>query len=144
MVPSARLRILLDYRPALRQRTGVGESAHQMASALARRAYEADVTLFSSSWKDRLDATVVPRAATVDARIPVRVLNLFWHRLGWPPVELFGVRADAEGAPEALADAGADLRDRIGAVYSVGLFAVTFVVTALQFSILERRVHYAN
>ena len=32
----------------------------------------------------------------------------------------------------------------IGAVYSVGLFAVTFVVTALQFSILERRVHYAN
>lgn len=32
----------------------------------------------------------------------------------------------------------------IGAVYSVGLFAVTFVVTALQFAILERRVHYAN
>jgi sn-glycerol 3-phosphate transport system permease protein len=31
----------------------------------------------------------------------------------------------------------------IGAVYSVGLFAVTFVVTALQFAILERRVHYA-
>jgi len=32
----------------------------------------------------------------------------------------------------------------IGAVYSVGLFAVTFVVTALQFAILDRRVHYAN
>jgi sn-glycerol 3-phosphate transport system permease protein len=32
----------------------------------------------------------------------------------------------------------------IGAVYSVGLFAVTFVATALQFAILERRVHYAN
>ena len=94
MVPSGRLRILLDYRPALRQRTGVGEYAHQMASALARRAHEADVTLFSSSWKDRLDVAVVPRAATVDARIPVRVLNLLWHRLGWPPVELFGVRPD--------------------------------------------------
>lgn len=94
MVPSGRLRILLDYRPALRQRTGVGEYAHQMASALARRADEADVTLFSSSWKDRLDPTAVPRAATVDARIPVRVLNLLWHRLGWPPVELFRVRPD--------------------------------------------------
>jgi sn-glycerol 3-phosphate transport system permease protein len=32
----------------------------------------------------------------------------------------------------------------IGAVYSVGLFAVTFVVTALQFLLLERRVHYAQ
>jgi sn-glycerol 3-phosphate transport system permease protein len=32
----------------------------------------------------------------------------------------------------------------IGAVYSVGLFVVTVVVTALQFVILERRVHYAR
>lgn len=32
----------------------------------------------------------------------------------------------------------------IGAVYSVGLFFVTLVVTALQFLILERRVHYAQ
>jgi sn-glycerol 3-phosphate transport system permease protein len=32
----------------------------------------------------------------------------------------------------------------IGAVYSVGLFVITFVVTALQFLILERRVHYVN
>ena len=94
MVPSARLRILLDYRPALRERTGVGEYAHQMASALARRAGEADVTLFSSSWKDRLDATAVSGAAAIDARVPVRILNLAWHRLGWPPVELFGARPD--------------------------------------------------
>jgi sn-glycerol 3-phosphate transport system permease protein len=32
----------------------------------------------------------------------------------------------------------------IGAVYSVGLFFVTLAVTALQFIILERRVHYAR
>jgi hypothetical protein len=32
----------------------------------------------------------------------------------------------------------------IGAVYSVGLFFVTLVVTVLQFVILERRVHYAQ
>ncbi|MCB0977268.1 MAG: sugar ABC transporter permease [Acidimicrobiales bacterium] len=31
-----------------------------------------------------------------------------------------------------------------GAVLSVGLFVVTFVVTALQFAILDRRVHYDN
>jgi sn-glycerol 3-phosphate transport system permease protein len=32
----------------------------------------------------------------------------------------------------------------IGAVYSVGLFFITLAVTALQFVILERRVHYAR
>lgn len=32
----------------------------------------------------------------------------------------------------------------IGAVFSVGLFFVTLVVTVLQFVILERRVHYAQ
>jgi sn-glycerol 3-phosphate transport system permease protein len=32
----------------------------------------------------------------------------------------------------------------IGAVYSVGLFGVTLVVTGLQFLILERRVHYGD
>jgi glycosyltransferase involved in cell wall biosynthesis len=93
MVPSGGLRILLDYRPALRHRTGVGEYAHQMATALARRP-EAAVTLFSSSWKDRLRPDVVPGAATIDARVPVRALNLLWHRLEWPPVEMFGAHAD--------------------------------------------------
>jgi glycosyltransferase involved in cell wall biosynthesis len=88
------LRILLDYRPALRQRTGVGEYAHQMAAAIARRGDEAAVTLFSSSWKDRLLPGTVPGAAVVDARVPVRILNLLWHRLGWPPVETFGPTPD--------------------------------------------------
>ncbi|HYT75850.1 MAG TPA: glycosyltransferase family 1 protein, partial [Vicinamibacterales bacterium] len=44
-------------------------------------------TIFSSSWKDRLTAGRVPNAAVVDSRIPVRVLNAAWHRLGWPPIE---------------------------------------------------------
>jgi sn-glycerol 3-phosphate transport system permease protein len=32
----------------------------------------------------------------------------------------------------------------VGAVYSVGLFGVTLIATALQFVVLERRVHYAQ
>lgn len=93
MLPSGRLRILVDYRPALRQRTGVGEYAHQLAAALARRAGDVDVTLFSSSWKDRLAPDAVPGAAVVDAKVPVKVLNFAWHRLGWPPVETLGATA---------------------------------------------------
>jgi glycosyltransferase involved in cell wall biosynthesis len=84
------LRILLDYRPALRERTGVGEYVHEIAGALMRHLGPADaLTLFSSSWKDRLPSSRVPGARVVDARVPVRVLNLAWHRLGWPPVERF-------------------------------------------------------
>ena len=84
------LRILLDYRPALRERTGVGEYVHEIASALARHLAPADtLTLFSSSWKDRLPGDRVPGARVVDARVPVQLLNMAWHRLGWPPVERF-------------------------------------------------------
>jgi glycosyltransferase involved in cell wall biosynthesis len=84
------LRILLDYRPALRERTGVGEYVHEIAAALTRHLGPPDaLTLFSSSWKDRLADDCVPGARVVDARVPVRLLNLAWHRLGWPPVERF-------------------------------------------------------
>jgi glycosyltransferase involved in cell wall biosynthesis len=83
------VRILLDYRPALRQRTGVGEYTHELARALVHTPAGAaeTLTLFSASWKDRLDPHVVPGALTVDRRIPNRLLNYAWHRLEWPSVE---------------------------------------------------------
>ncbi len=94
MVPSGRLRILLDYRSALRQRTGVGEYAHQLGAALCRVQTGPEVTLFSSSWKDRLPADALAGAATLDARVPVSLLNFAWHRLGWPPIESLGASPD--------------------------------------------------
>src|SRR5215210_5481809 len=66
-----------------------------MAAALARLGGLTDrVTLFSSSWKDRLPPTPVPNASIIDRRIPVALLNFAWHRLRWPPVELLGGRSD--------------------------------------------------
>ncbi|PYR90895.1 MAG: hypothetical protein DMF84_19070 [Acidobacteria bacterium] len=98
-----RLRILLDYRPALRHRSGVGEYAHELAAALARHLAATDtLTLFSSSWKDRVDAGVVPQAHIVDRRVPVRVLNYAWHRLEWPPVESFAGPMDVAHAMHPL------------------------------------------
>lgn len=89
------MRVLLDYRAALSQRTGVGEYAHQIAAALVKRYAGAgksdpllELTLFSSSWRDRLTrAPELAAAAVVDRRVPVRLLNLAWHRLEWPPAE---------------------------------------------------------
>lgn len=83
------MRIVIDYRPALRARTGVGEHIHQVARHLANTEGD-ELTLFSSSWKDRLSpelASDVRGARTVDRRFPVSALNLAWHRLRWPPIE---------------------------------------------------------
>lgn len=82
------VRILLDYRPALRERTGVGEYVHELARALVATApADETLTLFSASWKDRLPAGAVAGARILDRRIPVRALNYAWHRLGWPVVD---------------------------------------------------------
>ena len=91
------MRVVIDYRPALRERSGVGEYTHQLVTAMlaasppreSRNGLE--LSLFSSSWKDRLDASPeLAGARTIDRRIPVRLLNLAWHRLEWPPVEWLG------------------------------------------------------
>jgi glycosyltransferase involved in cell wall biosynthesis len=89
------VRILVDYRPALRERTGVGEFAHELAKALSSPAGGAGsdaLTLFTNSWKDRPAASLsveIPAARIVDVKVPVRMLNWLWHRLEWPPVEWF-------------------------------------------------------
>ena len=82
------MRILVDYRPALRQRTGVGEYIHQLIRAYAR-AYPDEMMLFTSSWKDRPPLQVSSELGVpiIDRRIPVRVLNLLWHRAEWPKIE---------------------------------------------------------
>lgn len=84
------MRILVDYRPALRARSGVGEYIHQLAMHLASGPDGDSLTLFTSSWKDRPDAALgagAPRLRVSDHRIPVGLLNLAWHNLEWPPVE---------------------------------------------------------
>ena len=99
------MRIVIDYRPALRARTGVGEHIHQVTSALARTGND-EITVFSSSWKDRLPsalATDLPRVRVVDRRVPVAALNLAWHRLRWPPIEaLAGGEYDIAHSPHPL------------------------------------------
>jgi glycosyltransferase involved in cell wall biosynthesis len=96
------VRVLIDYRPALRERSGVGEYTHRLVTSLlscyppssANGALE--LTIFSSSWKDRLRRTPeLDGAAAVDRRVPVSLLNFAWHRLEWPSAEaLTGRRFD--------------------------------------------------
>jgi glycosyltransferase involved in cell wall biosynthesis len=93
--------VLIDYRSALKRRSGVGEYTHQLVKALLTAyprdmpARPLDLTVFSSSWKDRLQLPdgELAGAATIDRRVPVRVLNFAWHRLGWPTAEAITGRA---------------------------------------------------
>ena len=104
------MRVLIDYRPALRERSGSGEYTHQLAKALLA-AYpssatprDLELTLFSSSWKDRLAPSPdLAGAATIDRRVPVSLLNFAWHRLGWPAAEtLAGGDFDVVHSPHPL------------------------------------------
>jgi glycosyltransferase involved in cell wall biosynthesis len=85
------VRVLIDYRPALRERTGIGEYTHELVRSLAAQTRSAalDLSVFSSSWKDRLDVSDAgfEGVGRIDRRWPVRALNFAWHRLGWPTVE---------------------------------------------------------
>ena len=88
------MRVLIDYRPALRERSGVGEYTHRLVCALLARFPQSDadrgldLTLFSSSWKDRLTpSSDLDGATIVDRRVPVGLLNFAWHRLDWPKAE---------------------------------------------------------
>jgi glycosyltransferase involved in cell wall biosynthesis len=85
------VRALIDYRPALRERSGVGEYTHELVRALAG-SFEAsalELAVFSSSWKDRLaiEEPALAHVRRIDRRWPVRFLNFVWHRLGRPSIE---------------------------------------------------------
>jgi len=97
------VKILVDYRPALRARTGVGEYVHEMVRAYTA-AYGDDVAVFTSSWKDRPAPDTASRlgARVVDRRVPVRALNALWHRLSWPPIEMLAGPVDVIHAAHPL------------------------------------------
>ena len=92
MLRSRAVRVLVDYRPALRARTGVGEYVHELVRALRQPGGPAgrdELALFTASWKDRPAPGLAAElgVAVVDRRIPVRALTLAWNRLKAPPVE---------------------------------------------------------
>jgi glycosyltransferase involved in cell wall biosynthesis len=97
------MRILVDYRAALRARTGVGEYIHELARAYAHACSD-EVVLFTSSWKDRPSPALAEEvgASIVDRRIPVRLLNLLWHRAEWPPIETLAGAVDVAHSAHPL------------------------------------------
>lgn len=106
VVPSPGVRVLVDYRPALRARTGIGEYVHELARALTCGAGASlDLTVFSSSWRDRIlpeAMAELPGVRVVDRRIPVAALTWSWHRRGWPAIEWLAGAQDVVHSPTPL------------------------------------------
>ena len=101
------VRILLDYRPALVTRTGVGEYVHRLAEALVRvlgRTRRDHAVRQLVEGPARPDA--IPGAAVVDSRLPARLLTALWHRAGLAAGRAAGRRALGHRAL-GPADAGA-------------------------------------
>jgi glycosyltransferase involved in cell wall biosynthesis len=102
------VRVLVDYRPALRARTGVGEYVHELVRALRAPGGPAGpdaLTLFTASWKDRLAAGITGelQVPAVDRRLPAGALTWGWNRLGFPPVEWLAGRFDVVHAATPVA-----------------------------------------
>ena len=101
------VRIVLDYRPALRERSGVGEFVHGLAGALAAvrgaATSRGPVDLMEGSAGPADLAAELPGVQIIDRRIPVRPLTWAWNRLEWPPVEWLTGAADVD--PRANAGA---------------------------------------
>jgi len=80
----------IDIRPLLRNPTGVGLYLGGLLPALAAADHANRYVLFSSSLRDRFDASAVPQfldGRLVDRRVPVRLLNWAWHFHGYPPLD---------------------------------------------------------
>jgi glycosyltransferase involved in cell wall biosynthesis len=100
------VRVLVDYRPALKERTGVGEYVHELARALVQGPGLDEVALFTSSWKDRPSPDVrldLAAARLVDRRVPGRLLTLAWNRMSWPPIESLAGEFDVVHAATPVA-----------------------------------------
>jgi glycosyltransferase involved in cell wall biosynthesis len=98
------VRIGLDLRPALSRPTGVGSYVQALAERLPSVSRDDELFFFSASWRERFPAHHrAPNVHLVDRRLPVRLLNLAWNRLGWPPLDrLVGSRLDLVHSPHPL------------------------------------------
>lgn len=100
------MRIGFDLRPFLKEETGVGIYFRNLLSYLSRMDLSNEYFLFSSSLKDRFPAPKIPlftKKKFRDYPLPVKLVNLFWYRLRWPPLDyFFRTKLDLTHSPTPL------------------------------------------
>jgi glycosyltransferase involved in cell wall biosynthesis len=82
---SPTIRIGIDARPALNQRTGVGNYVYNLVQSLAKLNTNEEFVLFSNSFKDRFNIEEfkeLQNCSIRHSRYPNLALNLLWKRFG--------------------------------------------------------------
>ena len=88
----AQMKLGFDIRPFLKEETGVGIYFKNLLFHLSRLDTENEYFLFTSSWKDRFAEEKIPpfrRLHFHDYRLPVKMINYLWYRLGHPRLDRF-------------------------------------------------------
>jgi glycosyltransferase involved in cell wall biosynthesis len=86
---------ILDATPLLGQRTGIGRYTEKLLTALAvRDDIDVGATAFTTRGWRSLPSEVPPGVHTRAVPVPARALRACWTRFEFPPVGLFGGRAD--------------------------------------------------
>jgi glycosyltransferase involved in cell wall biosynthesis len=99
------MRIAIDIRPALRRPSGVGKYLIGLIEALSSIDIENEYLLFTSSLGDRFIPASIKIGRNFSVRdfpIPVRLINLLWHRFRFPPIELFSGKIDIAHSPSPM------------------------------------------
>jgi len=100
------MRIGFDIRPFLKEETGVGVYFKNLLFSLSDLDPENEYCLFTSSWKDRFQTDKIPSFSKMrfrDFRFPVKALNFFWYKFGWPHLDsFFQTKLDLTHSPTPL------------------------------------------
>lgn len=100
------MRIGFDLRPFLKQETGVGVYLRNLLLSLAQMDQSNEYFLFSASLKDRFPRSQIPPFSEkrfLDLPLPVKMMNFFWHKFSWPPLDyFFRERLDLTHSPSPL------------------------------------------
>lgn len=85
------MNIGIDARPAMKSKTGVGNYVLRLATHLSRLAPDNQYHLYHSSYKDRFyqpDLNGLSHCVVHDYKIPNRVMDFLWNRVGGLPLKL--------------------------------------------------------
>lgn len=95
-----RLRVAVDATPLLKRPTGVGGVTRALLERLGRRSDVAALA-FAVSWTGRghLAELLPPGVTTVGRPMAARPLRALWHRVNWPPIELWTGAVDVVHGP---------------------------------------------
>ena len=103
------MRAVIDYRPALRERSGVGEYVYELVRALLRQTSAGELgtlgaqRVFELVERSPHASAAARRRDTDRSPVPGILLNFAWHRLEWPKAEtLMGRQFDVTHSAHPL------------------------------------------